>query len=308
LRDFSFNAAGTRLAFSQSNDQAALWSIHLDRSGSPTAEPQPLIREHVRRFFSPSFSPDGSKIAYTWVQRDSEWVKMAIYAANADGTGVTPVSPEDQQTFSASWIDANSIGYQVTGKGDVQGYWRKPLAGPAEKVNLCLDWPQADNVRVRGMQAVADVQGADGRSVIVRADLAGSPPRSLTPSARDIHNPSWSPDGQWIAASEKVRGNTAVVIFPAQGGEIQTLVNEPGPSLAYGWSPDSRRISYSALRDGIWNVYWVDRVSHDVRQLTHFTSPSGLVRGPAWSPRGDQIIFERLDQFANIYLAEFGPK
>lgn len=308
LRDFAFNAAGTRLAFSQSNDQAALWSVHLNRSGSPTGEPQPLIREHVRRFFSPSFSPDGSKIAYTWVQRDSEWVKMAIYAANADGTGVTPVSPEDQQTFSASWIDANSIGYQVTGKGDMQGYWRKPLAGPAEKVNLRLDWPQSDNVRVRGMQAVADVQGAEGSSVIVRADLAGSQPRSLTPSTRDIGNPSWSPDGQWIAASENVHGNRAVVIFPAEGGEIQTLVNEPGQSVACGWSPDSKRISYAALRDGIWNVYWVDRLSRKVRQLTHFTNPSGLVRDPAWSPRGDQIIFERLDQFANIYVAELGPK
>ena len=138
---------------------------------------------------------------------------------------------------------------------------------------------------------------------MVIADLEGGQVRPLTPATRNIEYPCWSPDGRWVAARENVEGQTALVVFPSTGGEIQTLVREPAQSLAYSWSPDGRRISFSGLRGGVWNVYWVDRVTREVRQLTHFATPSASVDEPAWSPRGDQIIFERYDQSANIYIA-----
>jgi Tol biopolymer transport system component len=100
-----------------------------------------------------------------------------------------------------------------------------------------------------------------------------------------------------------VDGHAALVVFPATGGEIQTLVKEPAQSLAYDWSPDSRRISFASMQGGVWNVNWVNRGTREVRQLTHFATPSASVGDPAWSPRGDQIVFERYDQSANIYIA-----
>jgi len=38
--------------------------------------------------------------------------------------------------------------------------------------------------------------------------------------------------------------------------------------------------------------------------LTHFDTKSAFVRYPAWSPKGDQIVFERNDLVANIYVGE----
>jgi len=158
-------------------------------------------------------------------------------------------------------------------------------------------------VRLHGTKALADVEGAGGRHVVVVTDLGGGEPHALTPTTRNIEFPCWSPDGRWIAARENIEGYSALVVFPSSGGEIRTLVKEPSQSLANDWSPDSRRISFAGLRSGIWNIYWVDRVTREVRQLTHFATPSASVGDPAWSPRGDQIIFERYDQSANIYVA-----
>jgi Tol biopolymer transport system component len=48
----------------------------------------------------------------------------------------------------------------------------------------------------------------------------------------------------------------------------------------------------------------VNRTTGQVRQLTQFDSKSAFVRYPAWSPKGDQIVFERNDVVANIYVGE----
>ena len=41
-----------------------------------------------------------------------------------------------------------------------------------------------------------------------------------------------------------------------------------------------------------------------VQQLTTFENKLAFVRYPAWSPKGDQIVFERNDLVANIYVGE----
>ena len=302
LRDLAFGNSGARLAFSQSNDESALWSVPLSANGSPAGEPKPLIRERVRLLTQPVFSPDGEKIAYNWTQRDTEWVKMAVYIANTDGSGATALTSADEQSFGPSWAGTNEVGYEVSEKQGAS-YWVKPLNEAPRRTNLQLDWSRSDNVRLHGAKAVADVATAAGSQVVV-ADLQGGPPKSLTPVERNISNPCWSHDGRWIAAQELVHGESKLVIFPSGGGEIQTVVSEPTQSYAYDWSPDNKRIAFTGLRNGIWNVYWVDRLTREVKQLTHFQTPSASVDFPAWSPRGDQIIFERYDQLANIYIAD----
>ncbi len=134
IRDLTFNASGTHLAFSHSNDESALWTVPLSSTGAAAGEPRPLVREHVRRFLHPAFSPDGSRITYTWVQRDSQWLKMTVYVANSDGRGATALSPEDQQAFYPEWVGPNVVGYEVTNNnaGSVLAEAVGRLAGAGE--------------------------------------------------------------------------------------------------------------------------------------------------------------------------------
>ena len=60
----------------------------------------------------------------------------------------------------------------------------------------------------------------------------------LTSSEGAETDPSFSPDGRWIAFSGQYGGNTDVYVMPATGGQPRRLTWHPGEDVAQGWTPD----------------------------------------------------------------------
>ena len=102
---------------------------------------------------------------------------------------------------------------------------------------------------------------------------------------------------------------TQVGVVAKDGGSIELLTNDPGQNWPHSWSPDGECIAYAAERGAVWNIWEVSRRTHAQRQLTHFTSSSGYVRYPSWSPDGRRIVFERETQTAAIWTIQIeAPK
>jgi Tol biopolymer transport system component len=101
----------------------------------------------------------------------------------------------------------------------------------------------------------------------------------------------------------KRQDQTHVGIVPREGGTVEQLTFEDGQSWAHSWSPDGERIAFAAERGGVWNVWSVSRRTRQAVPLTRFTSPGGYVRYPAWSPRGDRIVFERSIRASSVWTA-----
>jgi TolB protein len=200
-----------------------------------------------------------------------------------------------------------ALGYQVQRNGE-WSYWVAPLQGRPERVNPSLDLKDADRIRLSsdGTMLAAQVRRPGGLQVVV-AGLRGGAVRALTPAGRNIGFPCWSPDGRWIAAEENKHGGSTLVVVPSAGGEIRTIASEFTHYFTYDWSPDSDRILFAGLRNGVWNIYWISFSTGKVEQLTHFSTQSGFVRYPSWSPKGDRILFERNDLMSNIYIADLNP-
>jgi TolB protein len=142
---------------------------------------------------------------------------------------------------------------------------------------------------------------------LVVARLGERTVRAVTPANRDIGFPCWSADGRWIAAEERIKGESSLVVVPASGGEVRTLTSDFTQAFAYDWAPDDDRIAFAGLRKGVWNIYWISLSTQKVEQLTQFTAQSGFVRYPAWSPTGDRVVFERNNLTSNIYLVDLKP-
>jgi tricorn protease len=76
----------------------------------------------------------------------------------------------------------------------------------------------------------------------------GGEARRLTSFQGQETNPSFSPDGAWVAFSAQYGGNTDVFLLPVEGGEPRRLTFHPGADVVKGWTRDGRRVVFASSR------------------------------------------------------------
>lgn len=101
---------------------------------------------------------------------------------------------------------------------------------------------------------------------------------------------------------------THIGVVAKDGGTVEQLTNVRGQSWPHSWAPDNDRIVFAGQREGVWNLYTVSRRTHTEVRLTSFTSGTGYVRYPAWSPKGSRIVFERAIESGNIWTMTLPPQ
>lgn len=301
-RDLAISADGRHLAFSQQTGESGIWSVALRADGTASGEALPIIRDRSFRNSEPAFSADGTKLAYSSILQGGEWT---VFLANADGSKPMAVTAPDQSSGRPSWRGQYAnLGYRVMRKGE-WSYWVMSWEGKPAPLELKLDLQRADRMRFSpdGTQLAAHVTTKAGLQLVVE-DLATHTIRALTPAEGNFGFPIWSRDGKFVAFSDRSGGRNVMAYVPAEGGPIRRIETGMPQTMGNDWSPDSDRISFAGLSNGVWNIYWVSRTTGRVVQLTRFTSESGFVRYPAWSPKGDRIVFEKNDVSANVYVAD----
>jgi hypothetical protein len=140
-----------------------------------------------------------------------------------------------------------------------------------------------------------------GRTSIWTVGIKGRAPTRITDPAYAASEPTWSPDGEWIAFTADVERVDGIIqvdreLFVARpdGSELRQLTGTEvtgvsGPS----WSRDSG-IVFAAKRDAAdatSDLFVVD--ADGTGPLTPLTSTPDLDEAdPAWSPDGGSIAFE----------------
>jgi len=79
------------------------------------------------------------------------------------------------------------------------------------------------------------------------ADVAAGTSIQLTRGRKSCSNPSWSPDGRWIAFTSSREGDKSqLFVIRPDGGEAIRLTKAETGVYGYDWSPDGRSIAFSA--------------------------------------------------------------
>ena len=97
-----------------------------------------------------------------------------------------------------------------------------------------------------------------------------------------------SPDGETYVFSDKVEdGNSCIYTVPATEGTPKRITRHT-PSYWHGWSPDGAILTYTARRNGAFDIYTIPASGGDETQLTR---DMGHCDGPDYTPDGAWIWF-----------------
>jgi Tol biopolymer transport system component len=183
-------------------------------------------------------------------------------------------------------------------------------------VKLLSRDPQVELVYGSGFPAVSPdgrqvvvserVPGGGDRSSLVVWDINGTNPRRIYNDKRNVMGLEWSRDGRWIAFGagtfflERVSNPARIMIIKPDGSSARAVTTGAGNAGFPSWSPDGTEIVYRFWNETAGGLRIVNVATGAVRTLS--TEYDTL---PAWSPKGDRIVFNRLAKDSRFAYDEF---
>lgn len=192
---------------------------------------------------TPSWSPDGSRIAFV-SRRDAG--NPEIYVMNADGSNQTRLTNELALDITPSW---SPNGKQILFVSNRSG-------------NFDVFLMNADGTHVRQLTTNPGRDSEpkfspNGQKILYTSDLGGalalwvmaadgSGGHQLTPdSLGGAAHGDWSPDGSQIAfaGNAAVAENSDIFVMKANGTRIRQITQNLGNNQWPSWSPDGQKIA-----------------------------------------------------------------
>ena len=226
---------------------------------------------------SPTWSPDGNRLAYVSFERRKPIVYVQSLTtgqrtavANFFGSNSAPAwSPDGRRLAVVLTKDGGSQMFMIDAEG----------RGQATRLSTSVGIDTEPNFSPDG-QSIIFTSDRGGSPQIYRMPASGGPAQRLTFEGTYNVSPRHAPDGKSFTFVRRDGGRFSVAVQDFATRQIQVLTDGPvdeSPSFA----PNGRMILYASEVRGRGILA---AVSSDGRVKQRFTESGGDVREPAWGP------------------------
>jgi Tol biopolymer transport system component len=274
-------AGAEQVVFVKNGD---LFRMTLDGS-----EPQNITASPEEEI-SPSWSPDGERIAFVRVAGPQSDAPRDIYVINADGSGLEQLTDDPAYDLSPEWSpDGSQIAFVRNLEGNDEIF---VMNADGSQESQLTDNPSGDSSPSwspdsREIAFSRDIDG--GKSILLMA-RDGSNVRRVTSGGFD-DEPAWSPDRAQIAFTRTIgqlpQGRADVFLMDADGANVRQLTDDPGIPGDLSWVGNGDRLVFFEAEDltstpRTFHIYVMNSNGSNKRQVT---------RSPIdWVPEPDVVF------------------
>jgi serine/threonine protein kinase len=238
--------------------------------------------------FAPSFSADGSRIAF---QRNI----MGIFLCGTDGSGAQKVTGmpsdlicafDDGPVFS---LDGKQVAVYpaLPGFGDL---WSTPVAGGKAHQLTFDDCGGGHPVWTPDGQAIVFSSARGGSRNLWRIAATGGAPQPVTTGAGDDDEPAISRDGTKLLYTN-VRYGYALMSLDVATGQSRQILEQRTPITFPSFSPAGDVLAFSSGGFGKGHVFLVASDGTGMQQIV--SAPGEAEVMPEWSSDGESVYFIR---------------
>lgn len=264
-----------------SNGTGEIWVM--DKDGSNLKQ----ITSTNNTAEDPTFSPDGTRIAYTAASATSI---LQIWVIDADGSNPTQLTEEPEGqiaefSFDPSWSDdGQRIAYVSYGSNHAFEIFAMNADGSdPEQITSYYLHPRQPTWSPDGLQiAFTRTNGSRDRVLVIDGD--GTDLRYLSSDSSSSNDPAWSPDGTKIAFTSRLTGGSEQIWVMDADGTNQTQITDDDYSNSEpAWSPDGRIVYVSNRGHTVKEEIWTMDADGTNQQALTSDGRSALDRQPTWS-------------------------
>ena len=252
-----------------------IWSMDYDGAN------QKQITKLGSLALSPRISPDGSRLAFSGLTKES-W-QIMMYSMDLGRTVAFPRFSGDN--FSPAWSsDGTKIAFSSSMHSGLSEIFIADASGanPRRLSTGKGDVSPVFNPKTNGQ--IAWVSGRTGLPQIYVMDSDGSNVQKMTDQGYAV-SPAWSPNGLLLAFSwvrkygPGILGGEDIYLMDIASRQIVQLTHDGGRNDFPSWSPDGRHIVFQSNRSGTEQIWSVLADGTHLQQLTR----QGRNSQPNWS-------------------------